>query len=483
MNPGSTFEEVKIDFEDFASKSVDLLCVATTDGYFKWVNESWQAQLGWTRDELLARPFMDFVHPDDVRPTTEELSSLGAGTDTHHFVNRYQDKVGNWHWMEWSARVASSGLIYASCRNIEDQQEPLTETKRQLRLLRLAEEIGGVGHWRVDLERGELYWSAQVYRIHGLDPETFTPTLEKGVERYHPEDRERVSACVSRAVQFQEPFEFKARLLRSDGAVRTVHSAGRVEVDPISDTTRSLIGVFQDVTERDLELQRSNEDLRQFAYAASHDLQAPLRTLMGFGQLLIDTEENLSEEARGYLNRMVKSANRTQALIAELYKYAAVMKDDETFSAVNLGEVIEEVQDALRFEIKDTGATIHWDDLPVVLGRRAQLVSLFLNLVGNAIKFRSDKALVVSISSAAMGSLQGISVADNGIGFENKHQDRIFGLFQRLHQRDAFGGMGVGLALVKRIAENHGGRVRCESTLGQGTTFTVTLPSHSEGAA
>lgn len=477
MGGGRSLVEAEIDFSDFASKSPDLLCVARTDGYFYWLSESWEKQLGWTRDELQAAPFIDFVHPDDVAATVAEVGTLEQGNQTLFFVNRYRAKSGEWHWMEWNARPNPNGYIYANCRDVTHYREQLAIAERQLHLLQFAEEVGGVGHWRLDLERDELYWSPQVYRIRGLDPAGFTPTMESSLNTYHPEDRDEARTVTDEAIKHQTPFSFRLRLLRSDGAVRLVHTVGRPEIDEVSGRTRALFGVSHDVTEQEEELRRSNDELRQFAYATSHDLQAPLRSLIGFGGLLKDDEHGLSATGQDYLDRMVSCADRMQQLIAELYNYAAVMKEEGDLEPVALDSVLEEVLEALTAEIDAAEAKVVTSPLPVVLGRRAQLVSLFLNLVANALKFRADRPLEVRIAPEQMGVLVAIHVEDNGVGFDPKHGERVFGLFQRLHQRGAYTGMGVGLALAKRIAENHGGSIRAEATPEQGARFSVTLQS------
>ncbi|GAA3129215.1 sensor histidine kinase [Planomonospora alba] len=240
--------------------------------------------------------------------------------------------------------------------------------------------------------------------------------------------------------------------------------------------------------EQAAELRRSNAELEQFAYVASHDLQEPLRKVASFSQLLEQRYgDRLDEQGRRYISFAVDGAKRMQALISDLLDLSRAGRAGgervPLDSAVPLAEALEN----LSAQIEETGATVTRDELPVVLGNRAQLIQLFQNLVGNALKFRSEEAPRVHIGARRDGDMWEFSCADNGIGIEDKYTDRIFLIFQRLHGRDAYQGTGIGLALCKKIVEYHGGRIwvdngapdggRAEASPRRGTTFRWTLPA------
>ncbi|MDP3821205.1 MAG: ATP-binding protein [Burkholderiales bacterium] len=237
--------------------------------------------------------------------------------------------------------------------------------------------------------------------------------------------------------------------------------------------------VLRDISERvkaQQALERSNEELRQFAFVASHDLKGPLRSIGGFAQL-VEREYGSTLDARGIdlLRRMSKAAARMEHLTDDLLLLAQVEAEAPALVPVRCGEVIDEVVQLLERPIRDAGATVTAPGLPTVQGNRNELVHLFLNLVSNAIKFHGAQAPVVTVSAERSGDDWVVSVADNGIGIEPAHLERIFDVFSRLHRLDDYDGTGIGLALCRKIATRHGGSIRAESAPGQGSTFRVTL--------
>ncbi|GAA4453192.1 hypothetical protein GCM10023189_17910 [Nibrella saemangeumensis] len=240
------------------------------------------------------------------------------------------------------------------------------------------------------------------------------------------------------------------------------------------------------------ELKRSNEYLEQFAYIASHDLQEPLRKIEAFGNLLTQNyAASLDETARDYLARLSKSSARLQTFIRSLLAYSRLTVGNEQMRSVPLNRILTEVLLDLDEIIREKRAHISFSSLPIVQGNATQLQQLFRNLISNALKFQQrDKTPAVTITcqitdardltmltiDQSRGRWVVIDVTDNGIGFEEKHHERIFQLFQRLHGRNQYDGTGIGLALCKKVAELHGGTIKAQSTPGQGSTFTVYLP-------
>ncbi len=224
------------------------------------------------------------------------------------------------------------------------------------------------------------------------------------------------------------------------------------------------------------ELARSNQELEQFAYVASHDLQEPLRMVSSYLQLLSRRYHGkLDADADEFIGFAVDGAARMQALIADLLAYSRAGRQPLTPTDVDCGDLLDVVLRDLGPAIRDSGATVERGDLPTVVGDRTQLRQLFQNLLGNAIKFRSEAPPRIEIRAIRDGALWEISFADNGIGIAPEHRQRIFQIFQRLHARDEYAGTGIGLAICQRIAERHGGHIRVEATPGGGSTFRVTL--------
>jgi signal transduction histidine kinase len=226
-----------------------------------------------------------------------------------------------------------------------------------------------------------------------------------------------------------------------------------------------------------IELSRSNADLEQFAYVASHDLQEPLRKIAGFCQLLEKRYgRELDDRAREYIFYAVDGANRMQGLINDLLAYSRVGRTTDRFRPVDLGEALAHARAVLSDVIEEAGATIESGRLPTVQGDARLLASVFQNLVGNALKFRGAEAPRIEISSEVRHGMHDVTFRDNGIGVDPAYADQIFVLFKRLHPRSSYEGSGIGLAMAKRIAEFHGGKLYLEPTPPPGATFHLILP-------
>ncbi len=293
------------------------------------------------------------------------------------------------------------------------------------------------------------------------------------------------------------PARYEARFEHLDGSVLTADISNA----PLVYQGRpSVLTSFHDLTEREVirtalerkaaDLARSNAELEHFAFVASHDLQEPLRKIQAFGDRLKTRQgDELGDRGLDYLNRMLNATTRMRTLIDNLLTYARVTTNAQPFVPVDLGEVLREVTSDLELRIQSEGAHIDAKDLPTIDADPSQMRQLMQNLIGNALKFRREEtAPVITIRSAVVrrdrkGSVHDgehcrISVEDNGIGFDKKFGDRIFQIFQRLHGRSQYEGTGIGLAISRRIVERHRGRITAQSSCGQGSTFTFTLPLH-----
>jgi PAS domain S-box-containing protein len=252
--------------------------------------------------------------------------------------------------------------------------------------------------------------------------------------------------------------------------------------------------MFEDITQRKrseqqvaevlAELERSNAELQQFAYVASHDLQEPLRMVASYTELLARRYKGaLDDKADKYIHYAVDGAKRMQGLINDLLAYSRVGTQVAPFEPIDCRGLVESVQRSLQMSIAEAGAVLEVGSLPTVLGDRSQLGQVFQNLVGNAVKFRGEETPQVRVSAERDGDAWSFCVQDNGIGIDLAYVDRIFEVFQRLHGRADYPGSGIGLAIVKKIIERHGGTIRVESEPGQGSRFLFRLPAQGEGIA
>lgn len=239
------------------------------------------------------------------------------------------------------------------------------------------------------------------------------------------------------------------------------------------------------VERRTAQLQASNHDLQQFAFVASHDLKTPLRSISGFVQLLEKKYAGqLDESGLSLIHRTAKAARRLEQLTDDLLSYARVSGEARPLTEVNCNEIATEVSGLLDASLTQSGAELTFGELPHVMGDRTQLVQLFLNLAGNGLKYCEGRAPVVKVSAIKKENQWVFSVADNGIGIDREHFEKIFEVFKRLHTHAEYAGTGIGLAVCRRVVQRHGGSIWLESVVGQGSTFYFTLPATpSESAA
>jgi PAS domain S-box-containing protein len=307
----------------------------------------------------------------------------------------------------------------------------------------------------------------------------------------HPDDRDVTDADRARirAGELAQA-RFEKRYLRRDGSVVWCDIAIALVRD-VFGMPQYEIAVFDDVTERKkseaalhaahAELKRSNAELEQFAYVASHDLQEPLRMVASYTQLLGRRyEAKLDQDAREFMSYIVDGATRMKQLIEDLLAYSRVGTKGQEFKPVALEAPLRRALFNLRAGIEEAGAAVTYDPLPTVHGDEVQLGQLLQNLVGNALKFRSNSVPRIHIGVSEKNSEYQIEVRDNGIGIEPQYYERIFMVFQRLHNKGEYPGTGIGLAICKKVVERHGGRIWVESRAGEGSSFFFTLPKRGD---
>lgn len=303
----------------------------------------------------------------------------------------------------------------------------------------------------------------------------------------HPDDLEQATTQAAQVYESGNMGSVQFRVIRKDGSILHVEAQTSIVADA-NGAPIAACGVLMDITHRKeteralaqyaLELRRSNEELEQFAYVASHDLQEPLRMVTSYLQLIEQRyKEHLDADGHEFIAFAVDGASRMKALINDLLTYSRVQRSTREFEMVQGEQVINRVLDNLSVRIQETGAQITRDPLPVLYGDEGQLMQLFQNLISNAIKFCRDDPPTVTINVKRKGKEWVFAVRDNGIGIEPQYLERIFIIFQRLHNRSRYPGTGIGLAICKKVVERHGGQIWVESEFGVGSTFYFTLPA------
>ena len=387
---------------------------------------------------------------------------------------------------------------------VEELKKAHEELEKAKDLFKEAEALANYGSFDWDVEKDIILWSDGLKRLFAGNnisklPENLKYSFFES--RIHRDDTDRINEIVQTAIKNKKPYSFEHRLINLDEVEKTVHTQGWVTTNENDELLR-FIGNTVDITEmkvyeKDLkykieELNRSNQDLEQFAYIASHDLQEPLRKIMAFGdRLSTKYGEELGSDGQFYLSRMLDAASRMKILMENLLSYSRVSTKTEPFELVDLGLTVEGILSDLEMKIQDVDAQITMMKMPTLNALPTQMQQLFQNLITNALKFiRPNVKPIISIEAYETDfqevSLVGVPfkhdkyykivVSDNGIGFDAEYAEKIFLIFQRLHGRSEFEGTGLGLAICKKIVDNHHGYIIAKSELNKGATFTVYLP-------
>lgn len=389
--------------------------------------------------------------------------------------------------------------LVGTIQDITQQKDAIFKLKINETLLREAEMVSHNGSWEWVDGKEFVLWSDEMYNIHGFLPHSVFVNFAFYQGLVHEEDLPEFLKNFFKARENKAPFKINYRIVRPSGEIR--HVLSTAEYKKIGLNNFAYIGNTQDVTElrkaqvqleeKVTELNRSNQDLEQFAYVASHDLQEPLRKIQAFGDKLKDKYlAHLPPEALDYLERMRNAAERMRALINDLLTFSRATRDHKNFIDTDLAALINSTIRELDFSIDINHAAIR---VTVDLSADAipsQLQQLFQNLIANALKFtRAEISPEIeingyakyghelSIADARPNQLYSIiEIKDNGIGFEEEDAEKIFDIFHRLHSRNEYSGTGIGLAICKKIAENHSGFILANSEPGNGAVFTVILP-------
>lgn len=393
-------------------------------------------------------------------------------------------------------------ILFVSLNRINSDLRDLRKLNDELLFLNFkftnAEKIAGLSHWKYNLETKKYSLSDNFYSVIGVKPQTNLESLESIFPFLHPDDRDRVKEAYSDSYINKTPTSLIYRLYDKDGKMRYLKSIGSFAENSKGQLVK--IGVNYDVTEQyknteELEeknrnLMAINAELESFNNIVSHDLQEPLRKIQMFISRIDQQElENMSESGRAYFERIKLSANRMQNLLVDLVNYSRAMKGEKAFKKTSLNEILAEVLDEISLNIQEKNAKITVDKLPTLNVIPLQIHQLFINLITNSLKFvREDVTPEIKIykESIADGELDWtekpkttfykLVIEDNGIGFKQEFADKIFQLFRRLEKNPAYVGTGIGLAICKKVAENHNGHIAAFGEPGKGAKFVIYLP-------
>lgn len=492
-----------------------------------FVNSTVQRLLGYDSEEFMRKGrdfFYALVHPDDVvmvREKNEELineadkTSGDADEKVKEFQYRLKHKDGDYRWLNTFTTIFNRNknnkvedILNISIDITESQRltQQLGEMNEEVKLKekqhqRMINEIEDYAILLLDKEGIIQNWNKGAEKIKGYTAGEIVGKSFKIFYRKEDQARKLPDSLIQEAILHGKASHEGWRV-RKDGTTFW----GNTIITALHDDNNNVIGfskITRNLTERKLaedklkeyaariekhneELQRINKELDSFTYTASHDLQEPLRKIKTFCNLIVSKEyKNFSEDAKTYFDRIGSAASRMQNLIESLLHYSRTTTSEIILQPIDLNTVITEVQKDLSEIIAEKNASIITEDLPVLKVMPFQFHQLFFNIIENAIKYqRKDASPVVNIKAVIINRKEGadkkayckITISDNGIGFEQEYADSIFKLFQRLHGRNEYSGTGIGLAICKKIVENHNGTITAHGEPGKGATFTILIP-------
>lgn len=465
---------------------------------FEWIlaNETSLKTSNKKENDLIGKRLLDIM-PGNKEQGLFDLYKGVVETGRPMAIEKYysSENLDNWFYIT-TVKLYDGFIVTYS--DITEQKQQLILVKERELLLKEAEVLANMGSWKWTATSNQMVWSDGLSRILGNVSEE-KRSWDTFIECAHAEDKEMLQKFITNAMNKLEGFRMEYRCL-VNGSIRHFYISVTAETEI---EKGNILGVVVDITELKLkekqleqiniDLNRSNEDLEQFAYVASHDLQEPLRKIRAFGDLLFTKYASKVEETGAdYINRMQGASSRMQILIQDLLSFSRVSRNSSHLDTIDVNVIVGEVIDDLEHQIRREEATIQVGILSSIKGDKVQLKRLFQNLLSNAIKFhKANEKPTIRIDSTPLTVKNRLkyfplaqsdtdyimfTIEDNGIGFDQQYAEKIFNIFQRLNGRTDYEGTGIGLAICRKIVSNHRGTITAESIENKGAKFIIILP-------
>ncbi|MHC1635901.1 MAG: sensor histidine kinase [Candidatus Methanospirareceae archaeon] len=475
-------------YRDLVLRMSEGFVAIDEDRRLTFVNPKLCEMIEYSEEEIIGKDVMMFFDEENRKILERELAKRSKGESSRYKIT-WTTKTGRKiSTLMSAAPIFKNGVHRGSYAVITDLSE-IKEAEELYRTIIDAASTAKIGFAIVQdvggIEAKHVYVNDYYCELTGYTREELYQM--SGFDMVHPSVKEEVMERYRRKMRGEkQPIYNEFEWIRKDGKVRTVGLSSAVA------TYRgkpAFICYFRDITEEkrykeeleriNRELEKKNKELDDFVYAVSHDLKEPLRSITIFSDFLKeDYADKLDDMGKDYLERLQKAAVRMAELIDDLLKLSRIGRKTEEFIEVDLNGLLEEVREELAAAIMEKNVDLRIGKLPVVRCQPTLMKEVFKNLISNAIKFNESKKPMVEVRGEEKKDEYIFSVRDNGIGIEEVHIKRIFGIFQRLHHRDKYPGTGAGLAICKKIIEEHGGRIWTKSKVGEGSTFYFTIPKH-----
>ena len=455
-------------------------------GELNWTAETYRIHKIEPGSDIALDKAINFYHPEDQPVIAEAVTAAiekGRHFDLELRIITATKAVIHVRAMG-SRNIENDGRVrvFGAFQDITLQKKANLELERSARLLKTTQRLAQLGGWEYKLKDQSLNWTEELYHIFEMAHD-LTPTLQSIIDHLDYSSGIQFKKAIEEAIKKQRPFDLELELITPSNKHKWLKILGTPVLE--EETVLKIVGIIQDIsTKKEIEKIRElahelsvrNKEMEEFAYAASHDLQEPLRTVISFVQLLKrKLRNNLDEDAQSYMNFISDASGRMSELITSLLNYSRLGKNG-TMDVVDFNQLLKLLQDDIQSTILENHAKIIVHPLPKLFANETDMRQLFQNLISNGIKFRKKEVdPVIEISATLEGEYWKFAVKDNGIGIEEKFHSQIFQIFQRLNDRGKYGGTGIGLANCQKIVELNQGKIWVDSELGKGSTFYFTL--------
>ncbi len=477
-------------FEYFVKDSLDLICIADSIGYFKMVNNAFIEVLGYTKEELLSKPFLEFIHPDDVEATLTVFQSLSESCRITDFENRYIKKNGEVVILQWKANLnITNNFVYSIARDITDIRKTQEKLLSSEKSLNEAQKIAKIGSWDFILMTQELNWSNELYKIFEIKKIANDPELYfKYLSCFLPEDAEELKRNINNTIANKVPYEMEHRIILADKTVKWVFCTGVSIVDD-NDNVVALKGVVQDITQKKQiedtikakeKAEASNKAKSDFLANMSHEIRTPLNGIVGFTDLLLKTK--FDKDQLEYLTTVNESANTLMEIINNILDFSKIEsgKLELISEEIDIYELSNQIINLFKYEAnhKKIDLVLHIDEAvpQFIKGDSFRLKQILVNLLSNAMKFTFSGHIKLNImqedADEKMSSIK-FSVIDTGIGIKSQNQEKIFQSFIQADNTTTrkYGGTGLGLAISSQLLALKNSELKLSSSFGIGSEF------------
>lgn len=479
------------ELDAYFSNALDLFCIASSEGYFLRLNPQWEDCLGYKLDELMGKPFLEFVHPDDIPATLAEMERLDENKPILSFSNRYLAKDGSYRHIEWRSR-SINGTIYAAARDVTEKHTVESALAASEKRFQYAIAATNDAIWDFANESG-LYWSPKYYTMLGYDVDEFPPSIESWKSLLHPEDLETAQQQLLDCFEGKtDEYRAECRFRTKQGEYRWILVRGRVMERDSQGRVQRMTGTHTDITEgkqmenslreSESKLKRSHMEKDRFFSIIAHDLRSPFQALMGFAEL-IEEDSQLEPKEWYEIGRMLSDLTQnTYQLLNNLLNWAL-----ENQGAITFTPVLQPLRPFVDQELKTLidvarKKQIHVinlieDNVELLLDAK-MMGTVLRNLVSNAIKFSPKGSTIQLSADNSDPEWLRVSVVDQGIGLPDDMLDQLFDIGGKSGRPGTEGetSCGLGLVLCREFVQKHGGRIGVDSTVGAGSTFWFVLP-------